>query len=148
MSKKNIRIHIRESIDNGFPAEIVVIGITPGVLFKEQGTFVPFSNLGYNAEIGYFKLTDFQPYEESANEVDSSNPNTLHAGDYADGWKAFVWADDGGNLHLLGEKWEVADLYNVLREFILYGTLDDEIISEHDPAWRPLKWNDIFGEDE
>lgn len=124
----NIRQHVSE-------CEVAVrtqdSGV-PGVLFQDENEFIPFADLGYNGELGYYRLS---AHPDASNECTNENPETIHAGEFSDPWDAYIWADADGYLHLLGEIWQVADLYQALGDFLLRNQLHPEKISEDDPEW-------------
>ena len=124
----NIRQHIR-NCDTARPTQQAG---RSGVLFTDENEFIPFSDLAYNPELGYYRLSQFP---DAASETENANPETIHAGDWGDDWHAYIWADGDGYLHLLGEMHQVADLYQALGALLLRGQHDPEIISEDDPAW-------------
>jgi len=109
----NIRQHVLKSIYSGLPAQIIVQGAVSGVLFFDGNEFIPFADLGYNSEIGYYRLSAFPG---ALNETTNENLETIHllaeAGD--DVVPAYVWQDADGDLHHLGELHQVADLYAAL----------------------------------
>jgi hypothetical protein len=131
----NIRDHIRKAIYAGLAANFDVQVTTPGVQFNEDDReFVPFYDLGYNQELGYFRLSAFP---DTASECENDNPETVHMleGSDNEGEPMYVWMDADGDPHMLGELHQIADLYWRLGELLLEGKHDPEPISEHDHAW-------------
>ena len=128
----NIRQHLLSAINSGLPAQLTVQAAVPGVTFLDENEFIPFSDLAYNPDLGYYRLSQFP---DAANETDNANPETIHVGEWGDDWQAYIWADSDGYLHLLGEMHQVADLYQALGALLHHGQHDPEIISEDDPAW-------------
>lgn len=130
----NIRQHVIKSIYAGLPARFAVREAVSGVEFTDEGEFIPFAEIGYNAEIGYFRLSRFP---DAANACTNENPETVHRlispgnGDA----EMFVWMDADGYPHMLGELHQVADLYAALESLLLCGECSPQPISEHDPAW-------------
>lgn len=133
--KQNIRDHARLAVEGGMPAELAVVDGAPGVLFHDEGEFIPFSDLGYNSEIGYFRLSQAS---HQLTVCDNANPQTIHRGDFWHGdWQPppWVWLDDDGNAYLLGEAWQAADLMQALHAALVEGVYESEVIDEDDPAW-------------
>lgn len=129
----NIRQHALKSIYDGMPARFAVRGTVPGVQFlADDAEFVEFSDLGYNATYGYFRLSALPGV---ASDCTNENPETVHL--YEDGEQGdpmYVWMDGDGYPHMLGHMHQVADLYAAMGA-ALAGQLDPEPISEFDPAW-------------
>lgn len=132
----NIRDHIRKSIHEGLPAEFTQVAGQSGILFEDENQFIAFDDLNYNDTYGYFQISQLPDIQR---DCTNENPETIHWGaDYSD-WKPLLWADGGGNLALLGDVWNAADLYQALKSFFEHGTVDPEVISENDPAWDYMK---------
>ena len=49
--------HIKQSIADGLPARLTTQGGATGVLFLDEGEFIPFTDLNYNPEYGYFRIS-------------------------------------------------------------------------------------------
>lgn len=131
MEKENIRTHVLRSIREGMEASFAVQNGWSGVLFHDEKEFIPFSNLGYNAELGYFRIALFS---NEKNETTPDNPETIHRCDYPD-WEAYAWLDADGFAHLLGEPYQMADLHAALGAFLHRGKLAPEVVDPDDPAW-------------
>jgi len=114
------------------PAQITVQDAASGVLFADEGEFIPYARLGYNAQLGYF---DTQSLPDAISDCENHNPETIHRYGVPDGWQAYVWLDADGFPHQLGELHQVADLYAALGALLLRGELDQEPVDEFDPAW-------------
>lgn len=130
----NIRQHVLRSIYSGLPARVTVQEGAPGVQFDaDEREFIPFADLGYSREHGYYRLSALPGV---LSECESENPETIHVlADSGDGEPLYVWADADGDLHLLGELHRAADLYAALGALLVRGEHDPEPISEFDPAW-------------
>jgi len=137
----NIRNHIRGAISDGLVANFAILSGQSGVVFHDENEFIPFAVLNYNSDVGYF---DMSRHPEFHCECENENPETLHYGrDYSEDWKPLIWADDGGNLTLIGDTWNAADLYQALHAFLFDGVTNAEEISQDDPAWghmRRIDW--------
>lgn len=132
----NIRDHVRNTISDGLAATLTQQEGVAGVIFHDDNQFVPFCELNYNSEYGYYSTLVFSDIER---ECTNDNPETLHWGkDFTD-WKPLIWSDAGGNLALIGGIHQAADLYQALGRLLLYGEHDAEEISEADPSWDYMK---------
>lgn len=128
----NIRQHVFKSINADIHAQFAVQDASPGVLFLDENQFIPFADLGYNDEIGYFRLS---AHSDIISECDNDNPEKIHVyDDGSQGEPMFVWQDADGYLHLLGELHQLADLYQALGD-ALRGVIDPEPVSEFDHRW-------------
>lgn len=133
----NIRDHIRRAITEGLPAEFYQQAGESGVLFYDENEFIPFDGLNYNSTYGYYRISLLPDTER---ECTNDNPETLHYGkDFGDDWKPIIWADSGGNLQLVGDIWQAADLYRALGRLLLHGEIGTEEISENDASWDYMK---------
>lgn len=125
----NIRDHIRKAITGGLPAEFTQHAGEAGVLFYDENEFIPFDELNYNSTYGYYRISLLPDIER---ECTNDNPETLHYGkDFDDDWKPIIWADSGGNLNMIGDIWQAADLYQALGRLLLH--------SENDCSWDYMK---------
>jgi hypothetical protein len=133
----NIRDHIRSAIHDGLPAAFAQQKGEAGVTFHDENEFIPFADLNYNNEYGYYRLSQFP---DLSRDCTNENPETLHYGkDFGDDWKPIIWADSGGNLNMIGDVWQAADLYQALGRMLLHGEMDSEEISENDASWDYMK---------
>lgn len=136
---RNIRESIQSFINGGGNAVITVKRTTPGVLFTDENEFIPFSDLGYSSDLGYYRISQFP---NRKNKTTNENPESIHqydTGDPSDDWEAYIWVDASYTAHMLGTKAQCADLYNALGELLEKGTIDGEKISDSHPVWgRPL----------
>lgn len=133
----NIRDHIRSAIVDGLPAEFTQREGKAGILFHDENEFVPFDDLNYNNEYGYYRQSQLPTVQ---GDCTSENPETLHWGkDFGDDWKPIIWADSVGNLELIGDIWQAADLYQALGRLLLHNENDPEEISENDASWSYMK---------
>lgn len=132
----NIRDHIRSAIHDGLAATQTQQAGQAGVIFHDENEFIPFDDLNHNNEYGYYRLSQFPDLQR---DCTNENPETLHWGKDFPDWKTLIWADSGGNLALIGDIWQAADLYQALKAFLEAGTVDAEEISENDSAWDYMK---------
>jgi len=133
----NIRNHIRQAIVDGLDAHVTQRYGQAGAIFHDENEFIPFDDLNFNSEYGYFRISLLPDIER---DCTNENPDTLHLGkDYSEDWKPLIWADGGGNLAMIGDPWNAADLYQALHAYLFGGSLDAEKISENDPAWDYMK---------
>ena len=127
----NVREHVVKGIYAGLGAKLCIEGVASGVQFSD-GEFIPFAELGYNSDLGYFRFSDF-PDEQS--DCTNENPETIHRYGAPDGWEAYVWRDADGYLHQLGEIWQVADLAAALMALLQCGDAHPDVVYEDDPGW-------------
>lgn len=133
----NIRDHFRKSITEGLPAQFAQHEGEAGALFHDENEFIPFDDLNYNSKYGYYRLSQFPNLQR---DCTNENQETLHYGsDFGDGWRPIIWADSGGNLNMIGDVWQAADLYQALGRLLLHGEVDPEEISENDSCWDYMK---------
>lgn len=140
--KHNIRNHVIAAIADGLNAKMTQRNGQSGALFMDEDEFIPFYDLNYNSEIGYFRISR---HPDQQQDCDNSNPETIHLGEEGDfdTWKPYVWADSDGRLTLLGEIWQVADLYWALGDLLHSKKLHPDRISENDPGWQFMYRHDI-----
>lgn len=148
----NIRDHIRKAIHTGLPANFTQQSGKAGALFHDDNEFIPFDDLNYNNEYGYYRLSQFPNLQRGCT---NGNQETLHYGsDFGDNWRPIIWADSGGNLNMIGDIWQAADLYQALGRLLIHGEIDPEEISENDSSWDYMKridwaireYRDFFGD--
>lgn len=65
----DIQEHVKEFIVNGGRAEVVNRDGVDGVLFFDEVEFIPFTDLNYNNEYGYYKISLFPDIQR-----DCTNP--------------------------------------------------------------------------
>ena len=132
----NIRDHALKSIRAGMPARFDVQVERGGVRFlADDGEFIPFDDLGFNSRLGYYRLSTFP---DVPSECENDNPESIHIlqGSDAEGEDPlYVWKDADGDLHMLGEAHQAADLYAALCELMFNYRPTGDPISEYDPAW-------------
>lgn len=128
----NIRIHALRSIRHKMPARFDVQAGAAGIVFEDENEFIPFADLGYNPEYGYFRMSALP---NVASDCTNENPETIHRiEEPGDEDPMFAWCDSDGDPHLIGEWWQVADLYAALHAALHDGVLA-EPIDRLDPAW-------------
>lgn len=132
----NIRDHVRKAITAGLPAQFTQRDGLAGVLFHDEGRFIPFDDLNYNGEYGYYRISQFPDLQS---DCTNGNPETLHYGKDFHDWRPLIWADSGGNLNMIGDIWQAADLYQALGKLLKTGEVDPEEISENDAQWDYMK---------
>lgn len=49
--------HVKAAIADGLPARLEIQDSEPGVTFLDEGEFIPFADLNYNREYGYFQIS-------------------------------------------------------------------------------------------
>lgn len=132
----NIRDHVRNSISGGMPGTVTQQRGRAGVLFPDENEFIPFDDLNYSSTYGYYRISQFPNLER---DCTNENPENLHWGKDFDDWRPLIWSDSGGNLTLIGDINQAADLYQALRKLLFNGELDADEISENDASWDYMK---------
>lgn len=140
----NIREHVLRAINDGLTAKRTQRDGVSGALFfgpdePPDGEFIPFEFLGVNKTYGYF---DVRQLPSVQSDCTNENPETLHRGQW-DEWEPIIWSDSGGNLTMVGDDDQAADLYQALKAYLEHGELDPEPIGEDDWAWdymRGIDW--------
>lgn len=128
----NIRNHALAAIRQDMPARFDVRAGASGIVFEDEGEFISFADLGYNDEIGYFRIS---AHPQAASVCTNENPETIHRiEEPGDDAPLFAWLDGDGDPHLIGEWWQLADLHAALTAALHAGQLADPI-SHLDPAW-------------
>lgn len=137
----NIRDHILKAINDGLTAQREVIDGKPGVRFfgvdePKEGSFILFENLGYNSTFGYFDKTQFSG---QSSDCTNENPEELYVGLFTEGWRPLIWFDDGGNPNMLGDVWQAADVYQMLKDYfekgVIHGEVDEEECESGGMQW-------------
>ena len=138
---QHIQMHVLSAIRGGLAATMTQRNGVAGVVFPDENEFIPFTDLNYNSEYGYYRMSQFSDLQR---DCTNENRENIHRGvGFSDGWHPYIWSDSGGNLTLLGDDYQVADLYQALKAFVERGELDPEEISEDDPSWdymRGIDW--------
>lgn len=124
MSKKNIREHVLPHIREGL-AHFDVQDQQAGVVFRDENEFIPFSDLGYNSEIGWFRISSFPGAE---NETSNDSGWTIHPTiDYDVPSGMYALLDSDGYGYLLGERYQVFEAWQRLGQFLFEGVEDEPI---------------------
>lgn len=61
-----IKEMIEKAIGEGEPIEIKTDGGKEGAFFSDRGEFIPFEDLGFSSELGFFSVSDFPFMENEA----------------------------------------------------------------------------------
>lgn len=128
---KNIRQQVQRAIYAGEPLAWAVQERQPGIRWTATGEFIPLADLNFNESLGFYRMS---AHPDAVGLCTNEPEDTIHRAGFAD-WQAYVWSDNGGTLVLLGELWQIADLYQVLGQVLDGQGIDEEVISEDDPAW-------------
>jgi len=99
-----------------------------GVVFHDEGEFIPMRDLGYSGRLGFYRLSAFP---DVANEA-SYNTWTIHPirerhPDPDHPWQPYALLDSDGFGYILGERWQVEELLPVLKAFLDDGVVDEPI---------------------
>lgn len=107
-----------------------------GIVFTDENKFIEWRDLGYNSTLGFFRLSQFpnQP-NETKHEHWTVHPLTLD--DPSDTWRPFALFDGDGSGFVVGERWQLEEMYYRIGRFLFYDELD-EPIDQHDEGlgWR------------
>ncbi len=121
----NIQVLIKEFIRDGGPATLTTQNGESGVTFTDENEFIPFGNLGYNRELGFYKISLF-PDEHNEGGINFSTVSFLDNdgdGQYRE-WAILV--DDLTDGFVIGEWGEVTQLYAALKRLVETGQADEE----------------------
>lgn len=128
----NIRQLVQRAIHADLPLIWAVEERQPGIRLTDTGEFIPLADLNFNESLGFYRMSA----HPDAVRLGTNEPeDTIHRVAFTDPWDAYVWSDNGGTLTLLGEPWQMADLYAALGRALDGVGIDEEVISEDDPAW-------------
>lgn len=128
--------HITKYIYATGNAHYAVQDNTPGVVFHDEGEFIPLQDLAYSERLGFFRrslfpaepaIAEYVPYYE-VRPVVSRDP-----------WDAYAIVDTKGEYgYLLGEPWEMLEAYYALKRAVegVFG----EPIDENDDAMGRGLW--------
>lgn len=115
-----IKSSIEQFIADGGPARIVEQNGQAGVLFTDENEFIPWGDLGYNADLGYFQRSLFPDVHDESGvhfqavkfrENDGEDDYTMWA----------VCPDDYTDSLIIGEWGTVVHLYHVLKRLVESG---------------------------
>ena len=104
-----------------------------GVVFTDEGEFIPLADLAYSRELGFYQISQFPDVEP---ETTNENPWTLHPAVPVwrdDPWRPYALLSPEGHGFLIGEKWQLVEAVEAIRLFIERGLLS-EPIREDDEA--------------
>lgn len=102
----NIRDHFLESVAQGMAANIAVKNGVAGALFHDEAEFIPFSDLGYNKELGYYRLSQFPDWP---NECSNEPLFAVRRVTAKEGKDAYTLICSNGSSYILGERWQMAE---------------------------------------
>lgn len=129
-----ITSHLTKYIRDTGMAHYAVQDNVPGVVFRDEGEFVPLSDLGLNHDLGFFRRSDFPDEPTIAEHVPAYQIRRFQT---ADNWDAYALVDAEGEYgFLLGERWQMADAFQALRQALECNVLgepidDDDIAMGH-----------------
>lgn len=129
MSKKYIQDMISDYIQEGGMARLETVDGVGGVLFMDEGEFIPWRDLGYNPTYGFYRLSHLPGVENQA-EYATWSIHPLINDDPDDDWRPFVLLDSDGNGTMLGDRWQVEELLPVLQAFLERGEIDEPVDDE------------------
>lgn len=113
-----------------------------GVVFHDEGAFIPYTELGYNVEYGFYSTVLFPDVANEAvyrtwtiHPIRETDP---HAGPDD---QMFALLDSGGFGYVIGQRWQVAELLPVLRAFLERDETGEEIDDDDEAfgyRWLPI----------
>lgn len=151
---KPIQTLISEFIESGGLAHVTTQNGNGGVLFTDDNQFIPWLDLGYSSEYGFYQISRLPNIENEAS-YSTWSIHPLVGSENSYGVPLYVLLDADGYGFLLGERWQVAELLPVVQQFMATGEasepVDDEVIGvkyysiaeacavahEYDPAKYP-----------
>jgi hypothetical protein len=105
-----------------------------GVVFHDDDVFIPYTELGYNSEYGFYSTAISPDIESEATYLTwTIHPVKERHPDPDRPWEPFAILDSGEFGYLLGERWQVAELVTVLQAFLERGEMS-EAIDDDDEA--------------
>lgn len=129
---ENIREAVKRHIYDSGAAEFAVQDGRSGVIFLDENEFIPFDDLGYNVNYGFFRQSALP---NVASEYTNENAWIVHPVDNLhDGLRMFALVKNGEQATLIGEDWQLRDFYNALTAFYENGRIgesmsdDDEML--------------------
>ena len=129
---KNIRQQVQRAIYAGEPLAWAVQERQPGVRWTATGEFIPLADLNFNESLGFYRVS---ANPDAVGLCTNEPEDTIHRVIFPDPWDAYAWSDNLGTLTLLGEPWQIADLYQVLGRALDGPGVDPESVTEDDPNW-------------
>lgn len=133
---------IHEFITNGGAAQYATVGGQSGVYFTDESPqFLPWSRLAYSATLGFYDRDQFPDHPADAIADDW----TVHPVVADDGWQAVAALDAGGHGFLIGERWQVEELYHTLAAYLERGEADEALADDDESlGWRWLTMNEAI----
>lgn len=119
---------ISDFIIDGGTAVVTVQDGQGGVLFTDEGEFIPWRDLGYNVKLGFYRLSQF-PDAENQSAYATWTVHPLEGSD-RDGDLMYVALGPDGSGFLMGEKWQAAELVEALQAFLKDGVMDEPVDDE------------------
>lgn len=106
-------------------------GDVRGVVFHDEGEFIPYRDLGYNTTYGFYRLSHLPNVENEAPYATwTIHPVAERFPDPDHPWQPFALLDSGGFGFLLGERWQAAELLPVLQAFLERGESAEPIYDD------------------
>lgn len=124
---KSIQRMIFEFIDEGGAAVLENVDGVRGVRFTDiGGEWMPWTDIGFNSQYGFYSLSHLQSVENEAkyedwtiHSIDQKDPN--------DEWEGFAILDGDGFGFVVGERWKAEELHCRLVRFLLFNEQDEKI---------------------
>lgn len=126
----NITDHVTRYIHQTEGAHYAVQNGQSGVVFHDEGEFIPLADLALSTDLGFFRRSLFPDEPAIAEYAPAFVVRPVVS---ADPWNAYALVDDKGEfVYLLGEPWELVEAYLALKKAV-EGVFGEEI-SERDEA--------------
>lgn len=120
---KSIQRAVSEFILDGGGAVFASANGESGVVFTDENEFFEWSDLGLSKQLGFYRISQF-PTETNQCKFEDW---TLHPVRSHDDWPGFAILDNDGFGFLVGERWQLEELYYRIARYLLHGELDDPI---------------------
>lgn len=140
---ENITDHVTRYIHQTNGAHYDVQDGVSGVVFHDEGEFIPLSDLAYSERLGFFKRSLFPDEPTVAEYYPEFEVRPLETND-PEPWDAYALVDGKGEYgYLLGEPWQVVEAYLALQiayDAIISGQQLCDPIHENDEAMGRGLW--------
>lgn len=124
----NIRDMIEQYVRDTGQAHIEIRAGLAGVIFHDESEFIPFADLGYDRQLGFYRLSDFPDVLSQANSV---NPWSLHPVRVGNGERQYALLDNRANMgYLLGDFAALANAAEALLIFLGRGLLGEPLADD------------------
>ena len=120
----NISQMIEQFIKDGGPAQVTTRQGQAGVLFTDENEFIPWGDLGYNQEYGFYRISHLPGLHDEVGVNFSTARFLSHDGEEEYPQWAIL-TDDHTDGFVIGEWGSVAKLYQTLKELVENGKAEE-----------------------